>query len=97
MYLRARDWRYAFAAREDRFAVISLARMDPAFPWSAGVSYVATAAACNVELQTRAYKMMTRQIAFAGLGAETSDDPRSIRRSTLLSRAELDRIDESVW
>jgi hypothetical protein len=97
MYLRARNWRYAFAAREDRFAVISLARMDPAFPWRAGVSYVATAAACNVELQTRAYKMMTRQIAFAGLGAVTSDDPRSVRRSILLSRAELDRIDESVW
>lgn len=97
MYLRTVPWHWAFAYRKDGVAVVSVARMDPSFPWLGASTYRPERPECGVALQARAHKMITRQILFAACDAPQADDPRSARRASVLSLQDLDAIDESVY
>jgi hypothetical protein len=97
MFLRAVDWRYAFATRERGVAVVSLARMDPHFTFSSPATYVARVGSCTAEVRARAFRMITRQTLFAACSAETVEDPRSARRRTVLGLPDLDAIDEATY
>lgn len=97
MYLRTMEWHWAFAHRRDRVAVVSVARMDPAFRWLGASTYRPERPECGVDLLARAHKMITRQILFAAYRAEPLADPRSARRSSVLSLQDLDAIDERAY
>jgi hypothetical protein len=59
---------FAFAVDERDVAVVSLARMDPAFPLINTESYVPRRASCTAALMERAYKKITRQIVHRTCG-----------------------------
>ncbi len=97
MYLRSMEWQWAFAYRKHRVAVVSVARMDPAFPWLGPSTYRPERPECGADLHARVHKMLTRQILFAACDAAPVNDPRSARRASVLSLQDLDAIDERVY
>ena len=99
MYIRQAPWRFAFAMQSpaSSVAVVSLARMDPGFPLVAPGSYEPRAPACPALLNARAYKMITRQILRGVCETEPVDDPRSLRRSSVLSVPDLDAMEEDRY
>ncbi len=97
MYLRTMTWRWAFAYRRDGVSVVSVARMDPSFPWLGASTYRPERPECGVNLHARAHKMITRQVLFAACKAPEIDDPRSARRPSVLSLEDLDAVDERVY
>jgi hypothetical protein len=94
-FLPAVPWRYAFAVRREGIALVSVARMDPAFPWTAPSTWSPAPAACDHTMRTRAYKMITREIVTGTCRAPGVEDPTSVRRTSILSLDELDAIDET--
>lgn len=97
MYMLGAEWRYAFAYRTAGIAVVSVARMDPEFPWVEGGAYVPEPAPCTARLRARAFKMITRQVLFAACAAPAEVDPTSARRASVLSLEDLDAIDEARY
>jgi len=97
MYLRHLPARYLFAARNDPTVVVSLARMDTSFPWTAPRSYVPRPPECLVQLRARAFKMITRQIVLGACRIGTKDDPRSILRHSVESLYDLDAMEETPF
>jgi hypothetical protein len=97
MFLREVDWRYAFATRNDGVAVVSIARMDPSFPLLAPGTYEPARAECSAPLRARAFRMITRQLVLGLCATGTSDDPRSLRRHSVMSLSDLDAIDEATY
>jgi hypothetical protein len=95
LYIRGNAWRYAFAYADGRVAVVSLARMDPAFPWVSPQPYAPRRPACDVELRARAFKMITRQLVLTTCGLPRTSAPHSVRGAQVLSLADLDAIDET--
>jgi hypothetical protein len=95
LYIRGNAWRYAFAYADGRVAVVSLARMDPAFPWVSPQPYAPRRPACNVELRARAFKMITRQLLLTTCGLPRTSARHSVRGAQVLSLADLDAIDET--
>lgn len=97
MFTRSKPWRFAFALMADRLAVVSLARMDPSFPWLSPRSYTPRRPACAVDLRARAFKMITRQLVLRVCAAPPADDGHSVRRASVLSLADLDAIEEDNY
>ena len=82
MYIAARDWRYAYSLRaDDRFAVVSSARMD---------AYEADQA----KQMERLRKMVTKNIGVLFYGLPQSDDRRSVLYRDILGPLDLDRASE---
>ena len=86
MYIRALSWNFAFGYREgDRFAVLSTARMDPA--WSADPA--------NPDLRRkRLRKAATRMVGFLHYGYRETTDRRSVMFGPVLGIDDLDRLRE---
>lgn len=97
MFLREVDWRFAFATRERGVAVVSIARMDPHFPLFAPASWEPAPSDCPAPVRARAFRMITRQVLLSLCTAETVDDPRSIRRRSVMGLSDLDAIDEATY
>lgn len=97
MHLRETGWRFAFAGRRQGVAVVSLARMDPSFPWPAPAHYARTRPRCTVELEARAFKMITRQLLLELCQAQAVLDPRSARRPSVLGLGDLDEMEEDRY
>src|SRR5215468_4521257 len=86
MYIRGKDWRFAFAYSEpDRWAVISTARMDPT--WYAQPAHPAL-------LRKRLRKMVTRAIGILHFRYAEVSNQRSVMSGPILSLEDLDRIPE---
>ena len=86
MYIRSRDWQFAFGYREEgRFGIISAARMNPerfGSPPDEGL------------LHARVRKMVVRTIAFLYGGLAPTNSPDSLLYSNLLGLEELDAMGE---
>ena len=84
MYVRHRDWRFAFAHREDgRFAAISTARMDPesfGLPPNDGV------------LVRRLLKMTSKQIGLYFYELPERQEKSSVLYSPILGVDDLDEV-----
>ncbi|MBI5517451.1 MAG: hypothetical protein HY909_27015 [Deltaproteobacteria bacterium] len=87
-YIATRRWRYAFAAYGERVAVVSTARMDPAFYGDQ---------ADRGLVDARLHRMVTRVLAGIYCGLPRRGAPDSVLRPEVLSLDDLDVIDESVW
>jgi predicted Zn-dependent protease len=82
MYIAARTWQYAYSLRaDDRFAVVSSARMD-AF------------AANDAKQMERLRKMVTKNIGVLFYGLPQSDDRGSVLYRDILGPLDLDRASE---
>lgn len=97
MFLRGADWRFAFATRERGVAVVSIARMDPHFPLFAPSTWEPAPSDCPAPVRARAFRMITRQVLLSLCAAETVDDPRSVRRRSVMGLSDLDAIDEATY
>lgn len=97
MFLRETDWRFAFATREAGIAVVSVARMDPDFPFHAPMTHAPARSGCAAPLRARAFRMITRQVLLGLCSAGTVDDPRSARRHSVMGMSDLDTIDEATY
>lgn len=86
MYIREYRWQFAFSWRqENRFAVVSSARMDPVFFRRRGNDALR---------QTRLRKMITKNIGLMYYGYFQSSDPKSVLYSAVLGIDDLDKIGE---
>lgn len=86
IYIREYRWRFAFSWRqENRFAVVSSARMDPVFFGRRENDAIR---------QPRLRKMITKNIGLMYYGYFQSSDPKSVLYSAVLSIDDLDRIGE---
>jgi len=86
MYIRGTSWQWAFAFRQDaHFAVVSLARMDPA-NWGERPD--------EARLRTRLRKMMSKNLGIMVYDLPQSRDRRSVLYGPILSLADLDAIGE---
>jgi predicted Zn-dependent protease len=85
MYIRSKDWQFAFGYREDQLAIVSAARMNPARFGMARNDGL---------LQTRVRKMTVRTIAFLHQRFAPSDNPDSVLYRNLLGLEELDAMGE---
>lgn len=94
MLLSGKNWRYAFATRDESSAVVSVARMTPSFPWLTPASYLPKRPACSADFDARMTKMLTRQILFVGCGATPTDERGSLVRASVMSLDDLDEIGE---
>lgn len=86
MYIHKYDWKFAFNFRQDnRFAVISVARMDPInFGEPADESL----------LNTRLRKMVTKNIGILYFRKSLNNNPRSVLYSSVEGLEELDAMSE---
>ena len=86
MYIRGFTWNFAFGYREgDRFAVLSTARMDPA--WFADPA--------NPDLlRKRLRKAATRMVGFLHYGYRETADRRSVMFGPVVGIDDLDRLRE---
>jgi len=86
MYISAFTWNFAFGYREgDRFAVLSTARMDPA--WFADPA--------NPDLlRKRLRKAAARMVGFLHYGYRETTDRRSVMFGPVLGIDDLDRLRE---
>jgi len=94
MYLQQAPWRYAFAVGDGTLSVISIARMRTSFVWH---PTQLDAPECTAVLRARMFKMITRAILRNACAASPSDDPRSVRRFSVLSLDDLDVLEEDVY
>lgn len=94
LYPRELGWRFAFALRDRELGVVSVARMDPAFPLFSPRDYVPTRASCSVELRARAYKMITRALLTTACGAPPRFDPGSVLSVSVMGLGDLDGVRE---
>jgi len=86
MYISDRDWRYAFAWRqEERFAVVSTARMDPSFPKSPEDPKL---------VEARARKMITKEIGLLHYHLQPSYDYASALYDSIDDVDDLDYMGE---
>jgi hypothetical protein len=86
MYIRAYDWRFAFNYRGDeRFAVISTARMTPWLYRLRGNEYL---------LHTRLRKMVSKNLALMVYRLPLSQDPTSLFYGGVMGVSDLDLIQE---
>jgi predicted Zn-dependent protease len=87
MYLKARDWAFAFSLRgnEERFAVVSYARMDP-------VNFGGRAD--EELLMSRLRKMVAKNIGIMFYGLPVSGNPRSVLYGDIGGLDELDGMSE---
>src|SRR5882724_409191 len=86
MYIRERDWRFAFSYRaEDRFAIVSSARLDP-------VMYESHPDPDLLLLRTQ--KMVTKNIGVLHYHLRLSNDPRSVLYGNVGGIQELDMMGE---
>ena len=98
MYIKARreTWRYAFSRRsnENSVAVVSYARMDPAYP--AYPTYPAYLGNTPEEelLRSRLRKMVIKNIGIMYYGLPVSRDPRSVLYGNVLGPDDLDYMSE---
>lgn len=87
MYIREKTWRFAFSWRDEgRFAVVSLARMDPAFynrPEDLD------------KLRQRLRKMLLKNIGVMYFDLPLTADRRSVMCSPILGIDDLDSLGES--
>lgn len=97
MFLREVDWRFAFATRGPGIGVVSIARMDPNFPLLMPATYDPAPSECGALVRARAFRMITRHIMFAACSAESVEDPRSVRRRSVMGLSDLDAIDEATY
>jgi predicted Zn-dependent protease len=81
------QWRFAFSTRsgDDRFAVVSYARMDP---------QKLGAAPDDALLRSRLRKMITKNIGIIYFGLRGSSNPRSVLYSNVLGVDDLDHMTE---
>jgi len=87
MYMRRSHGQFAFALREDgRFAVVSIARMDPA---NFGLP------ADDRLLRARLRKMITKNIEILCFHLSLSGDPQSVLYDNIASVDDLDRINRN--
>lgn len=86
MYIQKYPWKFAFTFRQDeRFAVVSTARMDPAnFGEPADESL----------LNTRLRKMVTKNIGILYFGKSQNNNPQSVLYSSVGGCEELDAMGE---
>jgi len=86
MFIRAFDWKFAFAYRQDgRFVVVSTARMDPE-------NYLEPP---NPELlRTRVRKMISKSLGLLYYRLPESKDPRSVLYGPILGLDDLGMIGE---
>ena len=86
MYIRSKDWQFAFSYREgSRFGVISAARMDPLrFQERADPAL----------LRSRLRKMLTKSIGIMYFNRQPTNDPRSVLYANVLGLEELDAMGE---
>jgi len=86
IYIRKYSWQFAFSYRaENRFAVVSSARMNPTNFGQPG----------NQELfHTRLRKTITKNIGILYFRLPQSNDPRSVLFRSILGIEELDRVGE---
>jgi predicted Zn-dependent protease len=84
LYIRDRpDWKWAFGLRlEDRFGVVSTARMQGAFAFADEIEMV------------RLRKMVTRDIGLMYYGLPVSDSPRSVLFRDIDGVGDLDSLSE---
>jgi len=86
MYISEATWTYAFSWRqEERFAVISTARMDPV--------YLKQAADPKV-LESRARKMLTKDIGLLYYHLQPSNDYSSVLYNSIADEEDLDDMGE---
>ena len=87
MYMREQNWAFTFSLRDqgDHSAVVSYARMDPAFFGNARDEKL---------LQSRLRKMVTKNIGVLCYGLPLSGDPRSVLYGNIGGTDELDVITE---
>jgi predicted Zn-dependent protease len=88
IYTTGENWAFALGLRDqDRFAVVSSARMD--------LNHVAYGAPSDpVALHSRLTKMISREIGFLYYDLPFSPNPRSVVRTSLLGVDELDELGE---
>jgi YD repeat-containing protein len=85
MYIQSFDWRYAFNFRMfGRFAVVSVARMFPPPP----------RADAAVVFQSRARKMVSKNVAMLVYGHQVNDDPTSLLYANAMDPEALDDMRE---
>ena len=85
MYIHKYDWQFAFNFRQDKFAVISVARMDP----------INFGAPPNEDLfNTRLRKMVTKNIGLLYFDKSLNNNPRSVLYSKVGGLEELDNMTE---
>lgn len=86
MYLRQMEWQFGFNYRADeRFAVVSCARMDP-------INFGKPA---NAKLlSSRARKMLTKNIGIMYFKKPASTNPKSVLYNNILGLEDLDRMGE---
>jgi predicted Zn-dependent protease len=86
MYIRKYRWRFGFTYRaEDRFAVVSSARMNPL---NLGES------PDPALLQTRLRKVITKNIGILYFHLPQNNNPRSVLYNSILGIEELDQVGE---
>lgn len=86
MYIAQVDWQYAFNWRqEERFGVVSTARMDPAFEKEAADPKL---------LQERARKMLTKDIGLLYFHLQPSDNDSSVLYDSIDGLEDLDDVGE---
>jgi predicted Zn-dependent protease len=94
MYIKARreTWRYAFSHRsnENSLAVVSYARMDPAYPWFWFLGNTPD----EELLRSRLRKMVIKNIGIMYYGLPVSRDPRSVLYGNVLGLDDLDYMSE---
>jgi predicted Zn-dependent protease len=86
MYMRARpDWRFSFSTRsgDQRFAVVSYARMDPGALGSLAKSQLAI---------SRLRKMVAKNVGMMYFGLPPNRNPRSVLYDQVLGIDDLDRM-----
>jgi|SRR5271166_322058 len=82
MYISEMNWNYAFSWRqEDRFAILSTARMDPTFSQEPANSKI---------LEARARKMMTKDIGLLYYRLQPSNDYSSVLYNSIDDVEDLD-------
>ena len=86
MYIRSSTWRFAFNyRRDDTFAVVSTARMDP-------INF--GNAADEALLNARLRKMVTKNIGILYFRKSVNDNPRSVLYKNVGGLEELDAMSE---
>ena len=86
MYIRQYDWRFAFSYRaEDRFAIVSFARLDPVLYENAPDPAL---------LLLRTQKMVTKNVGVLHYHLALSSDPRSVLYGDVGGIQELDMMGE---
>jgi predicted Zn-dependent protease len=88
IYTASENWKFALGLRgQDRFAVVSSARMDLRH-------FVSGAPADPVTVHRRLTRMISREIGFLYYGLPVSRNPRSVVRSSIMGVDDVDILGE---